>query len=125
MKYIIATHGRMASGIKDTVEMLTGKREDIYALDAYTENQEFAEVFEKLLEDLEGEYIYVFTDIISGSVNQTIAGFLKKYRIHLITGVNLPIITEIVLRGEELDDREIAGMVEEARQHLLYMNVLY
>lgn len=124
MKYIIATHGKMASGIKDTVEMLAGKREDVYALDAYTENQEFAETFEKLLEDFKGEYVYVFTDIISGSVNQAVAGFLKKYRIHLITGVNLPIIMEIVLRDEELNDQEIAGMVEEARQHLLYMNAL-
>lgn len=124
MKYIIATHGKMASGIKNTVEMLTGKRDDIYTIDAYVENQEFVETFERLLSLFEDEYIYVFTDIVSGSVNQAISGFLKNRRIHLITGINLPVIMELVLRNEELGDEEISAIIEEARQHLIYVNEL-
>ncbi len=124
MKYIIATHGKLASGIKNTVEMLTGKRDDIYTIDAYVENQEFVETFERLLSLFEDEYIYVFTDIVSGSVNQAISGFLKNRRIHLITGINLPVIMELVLRNEELGDEEISAIIEEARQHLIYVNEL-
>lgn len=124
MKYIIATHGKMASGIKNTVEMLAGKRDDIYTIDAYVENQEFVETFERLLSLFEDEYIYVFTDIVSGSVNQAISGFLKNRRIHLITGINLPVIMELVLRNEELGDEEISAIIEEARQHLIYVNEL-
>ncbi len=124
MKYIIATHGKMASGIKNTIEMLLGKREDIYALDAYVEDQEFSEALKKLLSSIEDNYIYFFTDIVSGSVNQTVFNMLKDCRIHLITGINLPVIIECILRNKEMDETEIATIVEEARQHLIYMNTV-
>ena len=103
MKYIIATHGKMASGIKNTIEMLTGKKEDIYALDAYVETQELRKEFEKLLATCDGEGIYVFTDIVSGSVN-------------------LPLIMELVFRNENLSDEEIMSIVEEAKDQIIYMN---
>lgn len=124
MKYIIATHGKMASGIKNTIEMLTGKKEDVYTIDAYIENQDFVETLQKLLDLFKDEYIYVFTDIVSGSVNQAVSGFLDRYRIHLITGINLPVILELVFRNEELSDEEISAIVEEARRHLIYVNRL-
>jgi len=124
MKYIIATHGKMASGIKNTIEMLVGKREDIYTIDAYIEDQDLAGKFENLLSLFKGEYIYVFTDVVSGSVNQTISGFLGSGRIRLITGINLPVIMELILRNEELSDDEIVAIVEEAKEHLIYVNKL-
>lgn len=122
MKYIIATHGKMASGIKSTIEMLTGKKEDIYALDVYVETQELRKEFEKLLATCDGEGIYVFTDIVSGSVNQEICRFLERPHFHVITGVNLPLIMELVFRNENLSDEEIMSIVEEAKDQIIYMN---
>ena len=122
MKYIIATHGKMASGIKNTIEMLTGKKEDIFALDAYVETQELRKEFEKLLATCDGEGIYVFTDIVSGSVNQEICRFLERPHFHVITGVNLPLIMELVFRNENLSDEEIMSIVEEAKDQIIYMN---
>ena len=124
MKYIIATHGKMASGIKNTIEMLAGEKRDLYTIDAYVDSQEFSEVFEQLLSKFGDEYVYVFTDIVSGSVNQQICKFLDRYRLHVITGMNLPVIMEIILRNEELNEEEIEILIEEARQHILYMNRL-
>ena len=122
MKYIIATHGKMASGIKNTIEMLLGKHEDIYAVDAYIEDQDFSKNLQDMLSSIEDRYIYVFTDIVSGSVNQAVSNMLRDHRIHLITGINLPVIIECVLRNKEMNDEELNAVVEEARQHLLYMN---
>lgn len=122
MKYIIATHGTMASGIKNTIEMLTGKNEDIYAIDAYVETQELGKEFEKLLSAFDGECVYVFTDVVSGSVNQEICRFLGRPKFHVITGINLPIIMELVFRNENLSDAEIMSIVEDAKGQLIYMN---
>ena len=122
MKYIIATHGNMASGIKNTIEMLRGKRQDVYAVDAYVEDQEFSETLQNMVNSIEDSYIYIFTDIVSGSVNQTVSHMLNDCRIHLITGINLPVIIECILRNKEMSDEEIMAVVEEARQHLIYMN---
>lgn len=124
MKYIIATHGSMASGIKNTIEMLAGKRDDIYTIDAYIENQNFLEELNDLLNSLDDKYIYVFTDIISGSVNQIATKLLNDSRVHLITGINLSILMEIILENKELTDEEIQYVIESARNQLVYMNSL-
>ena len=112
----------MASGIKNTIEMLLGKRQDVYAVDAYVEDQEFSETLQNMVNSIEDSYIYIFTDIVSGSVNQTVSHMLNDCRIHLITGINLPVIIECILRNKEMSDEEIMAVVEEARQHLIYMN---
>ena len=40
----------------------------------------------------------------------------------MITGVNLPLIMELVFRNENLSDEEIMSIVEEAKDQIIYMN---
>ena len=67
---LIATHGKMASGIRYTAELIVGQLAEITTIDAYVTpednvEEQFKEFFEKHKEDR----IIVFTDLMGGSVN--------------------------------------------------------
>lgn len=50
VRYIFASHYRMADGLKETVEFLTSVNENVYAISAYvTENYNIEEEIKKSL----------------------------------------------------------------------------
>lgn len=125
MKYICASHGNMASGVKSTVEMFLGKQDDVYAIDAYVEKRDFIQEFLCILESFDsGEEVVVFTDVFSGSVNQMISNYLETYNIKVLAGFNLPLIMEIIMRKAPLSDEDINKVVEQAKEQMVYMNSL-
>lgn len=125
MKYICASHGCMASGVKNTIEMFLGEQNNIYAIDAYTERHDFVQEFLKLVSSFKiQERIIVFTDVFSGSVNQTIIRYLNDYDMIVITGFNLPLIMEIIMRQEDLDNEEINKIIKQAKEQIIYVNPL-
>ena len=64
MKYICASHGQMASGIKNTIEMILGKQENVYAINAYVEGRDFGEELRNLIDSFDAhEQVIVFTDV--------------------------------------------------------------
>lgn len=116
---LIATHGKMASGIRYTLELVVGKMAEITTMDAYVNPEDDVE---KMLQDYfsshEGDRIYAFTDMRGGSVNQKLMLYADRPEVTLITGLNLPILLQVALAGEELTDQEIDSFVEAARQEL-------
>lgn len=125
MKYICASHGCMASGVKNTIEMFLGEQNNLYAIDAYTERHDFVQEFLKLVSSFKiQERIIVFTDVFSGSVNQTIIRYLNDFDMIVITGFNLPLIMEIIMRQEDLDNEEINKIIKQAKEQIIYVNPL-
>ena len=91
MKYIVASHGKLASGFQDTVEMLTQYKE-LYAICAYCE-EEFPENLYKLIEKFPEEEIIIFADVFGGSVcREALELIQENERIHVVAGINLPLI---------------------------------
>lgn len=125
MKFIIATHGYLASGYVSSIKVLTSK-ENIYAVNAYV--GELFDVQEKLKELIESfdtqEEIIIFTDIMSGSITQYISKFLNRKNIRCMTGINLPLILEFMLTSETIDDTFIDNKIKEAREQMVCINRL-
>lgn len=125
VKIIIATHHRLAYGFKDTIEYLLPNTVEIIDINAYIENisieNQIKDALSKFSKD---EQIFVFTDILSGSVNQQFVKYINDYNIELITGVNLILIMEIVL---SLDDKKmtkekIKEIIQNASSGIVYVN---
>lgn len=125
VKIIIATHHRLAYGFKDTIEYLLPNTVDIIDINAYIENisieNQIKDALSKFSKD---EQIFVFTDILSGSVNQQFVKYINDYNIELITGVNLILIMEIIL---SLDDKKmtkekIKEIIQNASSGIVYVN---
>lgn len=124
---IIASHHRLSAGMLDTLEFLMGSQANIQVLTAYLENQGIDEAVETVMTKAEAsDEVIIFTDLLAGSVNQKFATFIRQPHVHLIAGMNLPIVMAIALYNPtiELTEREIERLVNEAREQLVYVNQL-
>lgn len=126
-KIIIASHQYLAQGLKSTLEYIVPNTVEVIDINAYIENISVEnQILTSLEQCNEEEQIFVFTDLLGGSVNQGFIEKITKYNIELIAGANLPIIMTIVLSlGEQdLTKDEIRVAIEEARDQLVYVNDL-
>lgn len=126
-KIIIASHQYLAQGLKSTLEYIVPNTVEVIDINAYIENISVEnQILTSLEQCNEEEQIFVFTDLLGGSVNQAFIEKITKYNIELIAGANLPIIMTIVLSlGEQdLTKDEIREAIEEARNQLVYVNDL-
>ena len=126
-KIIIASHQYLAQGLKSTLEYIVPNTVEVIDINAYIENISVEnQILTSLEQCNEEEQIFVFTDLLGGSVNQGFIEKITKYNIELIAGANLPIIMTIVLSlGEQdLTKDEIRVAIEEARNQLVYVNDL-
>lgn len=126
-KIIIASHQYLAQGLKSTLEYIVPNTVEVIDINAYIENISVEnQILTSLEQCNEEEQIFVFTDLLGGSVNQEFIEKITKYNIELIAGANLPIIMTIVLSlGEQdLTKDEIREAIEEARNQLVYVNDL-
>lgn len=117
---LIATHGKMASGILYTAEMILGKQENITAMNAYVDADiDVEKEFDTYFQERKGQRIIVMTDLEGGSVNQKLMQYAAKdERITLITGINLPLLIQILFAEGEVREEEIQSFIENARKEL-------
>lgn len=121
---LIATHGKMASGIKYTAELIVGQTADITTIDAYvTPDDNVEERLSKYFKEHDGERIIVFTDLMGGSVNQKLMGYAKQDNVILITGTNLPVLMQVMLADDDVSEDEIQEYIEDARNELQMVNI--
>lgn|SRR5699024_7061403 len=118
---LLATHGHFASGIKSSLEIILGKQENIQTIDAYVDETNFEEQLDKYISSISinEDTLIVVTDLFGGSVNQKIVNKLQNENVHIITGLNLPLLLELQMLNEEDCTKEnISNIVENSRQQV-------
>jgi mannose/fructose-specific phosphotransferase system component IIA len=110
---VLVGHGKLAEGLLDAVESITGYREGIVTVD----NTEMTpDALETRLRELAGEGpAAIFVDLPSGSC-AFVARRLKLQRpgIAVICGVNLPLLLDFIFHRESTLDE----VVERLRNHV-------
>ena len=123
--YIFASHGTLARGVLDSVELILGKQTDISTLCAYVEEQrDLTEQVTELMQRIPDEdEVVVITDIFAGSVNNEFVRYLQRPRFHLVAGLNLPLVIDLLISSDEPDTGKL---IEEAlissRESIQYCN---
>ena len=116
---LIATHGKMASGIRYTAELIVGKMDEITTIDAYVTPEDNVEKkFEEYFAQHENDRIFVFTDLMGGSVNQKLLGYSQKENVTLIIGTNLPVLMQVMMADDDVTEEEIQEFIDDAREEL-------
>ena len=124
VRYIFASHYRMADGLKETVEFLTSVKENLYTISAYvTEDYNIEEEIKKIFDGFQkDDNVVVMTDVLSGSVNQKFIPYMGE-NVFLITGINVPLAMELVLRPEECINKEqLSQSIEMAKETIQFVN---
>lgn len=128
-RFIFASHHKLATGLKDTVQFLTNysdSAKQIYDISAYVNDGD------KTVQDIVGELftsfdkedeVIVLTDMLGGSVNQSFYPYLNK-NVHVITGMNLALAMSLMLlpEDEKLSEDMISDIVNECKEQIIYVN---
>ncbi len=123
---ILASHGYLADGMKNTVGVLTGNTQQITSLCAYCDDvDDIEERARKILDDFSGEEVFVITDVFGGSVNSIFVKLLNEYGFWLISGMNLALVVQILLMGEDVTEESIKSTIETTKNGILLCNGLF
>lgn len=121
-QFIIATHATLAGGFADVIRFFKSDLENVRFINAYVESQEFEKELRKCLGEVQGEPVVVLTDILGGSVNQVATKLMREYGYQLITGINLPLLLELVFIPDPIAPERIEEIVRCAREQIIFVN---
>ncbi len=98
---ILASHGKFASGILNSLELICGSNEFIKTVDCYLdESFDLNKVVKDIMNNYKNYELIVITDLFGGSVNNEFLQYIKQPNFYLIAGLNLPFLIELVNRIE-------------------------
>ncbi|MBS7577004.1 MULTISPECIES: PTS mannose/fructose/sorbose transporter subunit IIAB [unclassified Enterococcus] len=123
-KFLVAGHGKLADGVKATLELFLGENKDFTYISAYTDDvPDLDDALARFIESIsDTDQAIIFTDLYGGSVNQKVVmKTTGKTNFFVIAGMNIPLILEtvsIALAGEEYTYQKIQTLVETARLEL-------
>ena len=108
-KYIIASHGGLATGMKSAVEMIIGTCGNIecYDLNTYSTPQKIYDVILAEIEKNESYEYIIFADIPGGSVYNQLMHLCKFNNVYLVGGVNLGMALEVIINEEEENTKNL------------------
>nr|WP_156231850.1 PTS mannose transporter subunit IIA [Enterococcus gallinarum] len=93
---ILASHGRFASGILHSLELICGKKQSVIAIDCYVQEAfDLTATIDTLMETYKQHEMIVITDIFGGSVNNEFLRYIQQPNFYLIAGLNLPLLIEL------------------------------
>ena len=126
-QFIIATHGLFAEGIKNSIEIILGKFENLSTLSCYTKSDfNLKSEIDNILKKYNDKKIIVITDIFGGSVNNLFMEEIPLNKnIHLITGLNLPLVLNLLGKQENylIPEELIQNSMEISSDAVKYCNL--
>lgn len=116
-RLLLASHGPLARAMKETLELLTGPDDRITSLCAYVgeDSMDVALLIDSWEHGCKPDDDWlVVTDILGGSVNNEFLIRMGRMPFHLIAGMNLPLLVELVTCSNSADDDSLADVVHRA-----------
>jgi fructoselysine/glucoselysine PTS system EIIA component len=126
-KFLIATHGTFAGGIRSSVDIIAGSMENVFLIQAYTgENKSIKDdVDAVLLQINDNDELIVFTDLMGGSITNQILQYALKKNVFIVSGVNLPLLLDVMLADPNTPVEEvIESGICNARDQIVFVNKL-
>ncbi len=122
---VIASHHKMAKGLKDTLEFVSGGVQETIALAAYVDNRPIEEAIAELMNQFETEdEVVVLTDMTYGSVNQQFFKYRNRPHTHIVSGMNLPLAVQVATESQDdyISLERMREMVEASKNEIKYVN---
>jgi len=129
VKIILVSHGKLAKGMKNTVEMIAGNQDNLEAYEAYkngTSDDSFIGDIKNSLDKVGDQKAVIITDVLGGSVNNEMTQLLKDHQnLTVLTGMNLPLVITLVTTADSgLTQESIEEAINEGQKGVLSINKL-
>ena len=127
---IVATHGNFAKGIMDSIKLICGEQENVTCYCAYVDGDnevDGSRITADLIALLDSfpadEEIIVLADLLGGSVCNEFIKLSAHRPFHLIAGLNLALLMEIIF-ADEITKESIEEIIGIAQNSISYVNNL-
>lgn len=124
-KFLIGSHGRLASGLQSSIDILAGMGQSLEIIDAYVDDSDYTSQIDDFIAGVAAdEQGLIFTDLLGGSVNQkmvTVVMASGKDNIFLITNSNLATLLSVMFLNpdEALTKDKIVTVINESQVQLV------
>ena len=125
IKLLLASHGDLAYGVYSSLKIIMGEQKNISTLCAYNEEDfDLKKEVWKIINDLkDDDKLIIVTDIFGGSVNNEFMNNLYRDNLYLVSGLNLPLVMELMLIQDESNiDSMIQNALETSIKTIKYCN---
>jgi fructoselysine and glucoselysine-specific PTS system IIA component len=126
-KFLIATHGTFAAGVKSSLDLIIGAMDNVFLIQAYVdENKSIeSEINEIMAQVGENDELVVLADILGGSVTNMLLQHALRPNVHIVSGFNLPLAIEILMAdATEPIEEVISQAIDNAKEQMVYVNKL-
>lgn len=124
-KFLIGSHGRLASGLQSSIDILAGMGQSLEIIDAYVDDSDYTSQIDDFIAGVAAdEQGLIFTDLLGGSVNQKMVMAVMasgKDNIFLITNSNLATLLSVMFLNpdEALTKDKIVTVINESQVQLV------
>lgn len=120
MKILVIGHGRFAEGIKSVANIIVGDLSEVTFMNTYVDDIDFHIELDNYFS--ENKNVLALTDLFGGSVNQAIIQYITKVNIDVITGINIPLILEILISNTTGNNLDFRRIISSAKEQIVYVN---
>ena len=122
-KILIATHGHLAKGFESAVNLICGAHPHVSYFNAFVDDTNIDVFIDTYINSIcDDDVAVICTDILGGSVNQKFLPFLDRGNIYLISGINLPLVLELILYSGEINTTMLNDLIEQSKEVILLVN---
>ncbi len=129
IKYLFASHGKLAEGVKDAVNLIMGPQKNVYTFCAYqNDNNDVSGAINDELKQLmskPSDQWIVVSDIFGGSVNNSLLEQISQYHFYLVSGLNLPLVLNLLTQvGNNIQNipEHIRQAVSDTQKQIIFCN---
>ena len=115
---ILASHGGLAAGAKDTLEMVLGDVSNVHVVSLARDDKEpITNKVEAMIATFNADdTVYVLTDMLGSSVNNNMVELSKNgTKFTVVSGFNIPLALTLAMSPAPVKGAELAALINEAR----------
>lgn len=123
-KILLASHGKFAEGIYNTLQIILGKDINVTTISAYVNGKDDLEglVNPHIHELNHDDELIVVTDLFGGSVNNEFMKHTCNAQVHLVSGMNLHLLIELITSQNPNTKELIKYAIEQSKETIKYCN---
>lgn len=126
IEIIMVSHGYYAKTMLESAQLIAGEQDHIcvFGLHLGDSVDQLREEVSKAIEEAQknGE-VLVLTDMFSGSPFNAVVSLMQHYSFHHLTGINLPILLEILMSRDSSSAEEICrDVLKKAKDTVIDVN---
>ncbi|MCK9229476.1 MAG: PTS sugar transporter subunit IIA [Syntrophales bacterium] len=121
---IVITHGNLGRELIRAAELIKGEMKGVLpvSVDATKSVEDLKKEITTVLKKADsGEGVLILTDLFGGTPSNISLSFLKKNKIEVVTGVNLPMLLKVPTLRMEMKLAEFADSIAEYGRKNIYL----